>query len=154
MFCFVGRVRELEGLSGEFQPFAQTPMAMSRAALTWGEESKPLGSGESRWFSSRAGSGSCIQKAKVACEATPKCDQMYHGFARSLPGLRRSHNPGKGPVFQGLTAWAPPCCFLQTKKTGAVDIPCDGSLNSCLYQSVSCPRGLGRISVFLLPQGP
>lgn len=48
MLCFVGRVRELEGLNGEWpfegnQPFGQTPMAMSRAAWTLGEESKPLG---------------------------------------------------------------------------------------------------------------
>lgn len=73
-----------------------------------GEESKPLGSGESRWFSFQTGSGSCIQKAKVACETTPKHDQICHGFARSLPGLWKSQVPGKGPALEGLTACAPP----------------------------------------------
>lgn len=107
-----------------------------------GEESKPLGSEESRWFSSQTGSGSCIQKAKVACETTPKHDQIGQGFARSLPGLWKSQVPGKGP------ACAPLFCFLQTKTTGAVGVPCDRSLSSSLDQCVSCPRGLSVGSVY------
>lgn len=74
-----------------------------------GEEWKPFGSGESRRFSSWTGSGSCLQKVKVACETMPKHDQICHGFARSLPGLWKSHKvPGKGPALEGLTACAPP----------------------------------------------
>lgn len=46
MLCFVGRVRELEGLNGEWPlegnwAFGQTPMATSRAAWSWGKSQSP-----------------------------------------------------------------------------------------------------------------
>lgn len=44
---------------------------------------------------------------------------------RCLVCLWRSRVPGKGPGFEGLTACAPLCSVLQTKKTGAVGVPCD-----------------------------
>lgn len=161
MLCFVGRVRELEGLSGECpfegnQPFGQTPTVTSRAALAWEKRRSPLVVGRAGGSALRLGLDLASKKTKLHVKPrpnVPKCDQMCRGFARSLPGLWRSHIPGKGPALQGLTACTPPCCFLQTKKTGAV--PCDRSLNGSLDQRVSCPRDLSvRVSVFLFPQGP
>lgn len=75
MLCFVGRVRELEGLSGECpfdgnQPFGQTPTARSRAALAWGKSRSPLGVG--RAGGSALGLGLDLVSKKTKLHVKPR----------------------------------------------------------------------------------
>lgn len=70
MLCFVGRVRELEGLSGECpfegnQPFGQTPTVTSRAALAWEKSRSPLVVGRAGGSALRLGLDLASKKTKL-----------------------------------------------------------------------------------------
>ena len=78
----------------------------------------------------RALQGLDLASKKQRLHVKPPSGVRVTGRATALPdcclvGLWRSYIPGKGPAFEGLTACAPLCSILQTKKAGAVGVSHD-----------------------------
>lgn len=159
MLCFVGRVRELEGLSGECpfdgnQPFGQTPTARSRAALAWGKSRSPLGVGRAGGSALGLGLDLVSKKTKLHVKPRPNVTKC----AVALPDPCHACG-GATSQEKALLYWGSQLC-------SSLLLPPDLENRSCWCSLCQIPQwqlgpacvlslwSLSRVSVFLFPQGP
>lgn len=105
LLFFVGRVRELEGLSGEWpfggnQPFGQTPMAMGGAAWTWGSQS-PLVVRRAGGLTLRLGLDLAYKKPRLHVKPHPNMTKYAMAYLPVLPPAASS-----GPRKQELLVFS------------------------------------------------
>lgn len=142
MLCFMGRVKELEGLNGEWpfegnQFFGQTLMAMSRAAWTWGKGQSPLVVGRAGGLALKLGLDLAYKKPRLHVKPCPNVTK----YAMALPDhcltCGRATSQEKALLYRGSQPVLPTAASSRPRKQKLLVFPVIGP--SMVVCTSMCP---------------